>query len=244
MSRPPALLTPSQRDFLRGDKEFESDQSAVNARYKIRQRLQNGLLDFALLGKHLDPRDREQIFRDIRTPAQRGDLSEVPDPMEDFHEDEIAGMVHAISFLYAGAHEAGLPFETLVETGLRQVDHPDVAGPFTVGQVNVSIEADPMLAVDDLVEAIEADRELTESEYLAVKRLLLDDLETFLEATEDVTVPRASSWEGAGSLPLGKSLVLWGRFMQNPYSRPTEEVEALVAEQVLEDFGARGTFTY
>lgn len=242
MSRPPAILTPSQRAFLRGDKEFESDQSAVNARYKIRQRIQHALLDFAILGKHLDPRDREQIFKDIRTPAQRGELAEDPEPMDRYREDEVAGVMHAVTFLYLGAHEAGLPFETLLEMGLLQADHPDVAGPFTVGKVSVSIEADPTLAVDDLVAAIEADRALTESEYLAIKRVLIDDLEAFLEATEDVEVPRADEWESEESLPLGLSLVLWGRHMRDPLSRSAEDVAALVDEAVLKDFGVSGTF--
>ena len=49
------ILTEGQREYLRGDKEFEHAQSERDMRYKIRERIKNALLDFEILVEHLEP---------------------------------------------------------------------------------------------------------------------------------------------------------------------------------------------
>jgi len=60
MNRGRGILTPDDRKYLTGQKEYSHPESARNRRAKIRQRVQNSILDFALL-EYLEARDREQI---------------------------------------------------------------------------------------------------------------------------------------------------------------------------------------
>lgn len=61
LDRERGILTPEDRKYLFGEKEYKHPESARNRRAKIRQRVRNSLLDFVVL-KYLEPRDREQIF--------------------------------------------------------------------------------------------------------------------------------------------------------------------------------------
>jgi hypothetical protein len=56
------VLTPADRRFLGGDVALGSEQSRYDARYRIRQRTRNALLDFPILFEQLADRDREQVF--------------------------------------------------------------------------------------------------------------------------------------------------------------------------------------
>ncbi|PSQ25779.1 hypothetical protein BRD03_11825 [Halobacteriales archaeon QS_9_68_17] len=63
-SRDRGILTPADRAFLRGEAAHESDQSAYDARYRIRKRLRDAAFDLALLFEHMEPRDRDRVFAD------------------------------------------------------------------------------------------------------------------------------------------------------------------------------------
>jgi hypothetical protein len=60
--RPRGILTPTDREFLRGDTEDYSKQQKRDRRRKIRERVYHALLDFALLWMFLEPRDVALIF--------------------------------------------------------------------------------------------------------------------------------------------------------------------------------------
>lgn len=55
----------SDREYLLGEKQLEG-QDERNARYRIRSRLIQSLLDLALLGEELHPRDMDQVVADER----------------------------------------------------------------------------------------------------------------------------------------------------------------------------------
>lgn len=75
------ILTPADRAFLRGETRLRSEQSAYDARYRIRSRLRNAVYDLALLFEQLEPRDRERVFAE---------------------EELDDALVDALAFLYLG----------------------------------------------------------------------------------------------------------------------------------------------
>ncbi len=56
------ILTPADRRFLRGDTEYANDQSERDARYRIRERLFNGILDFEVALRGLESRDISMVM--------------------------------------------------------------------------------------------------------------------------------------------------------------------------------------
>lgn len=58
------ILTVADREFLL-DKKDLSDQSARDARYRIRKRTKNGLRDIALLDRFLENRDRIPVAKEL-----------------------------------------------------------------------------------------------------------------------------------------------------------------------------------
>ena len=58
------ILTSSDRNFLSGKKEL-SDQSARDARYRIRNRVENSIRDIAFLDSFLEKRDRDPIAEKV-----------------------------------------------------------------------------------------------------------------------------------------------------------------------------------
>lgn len=59
--RPRGILTPDDRQFLRGEKDL-SDSAERNARQRIRDRVQASLMDFELLWTCLPDRDLQLLF--------------------------------------------------------------------------------------------------------------------------------------------------------------------------------------
>lgn len=58
-----ALLTPGQRDYLRGESDIETGSANERAmRNRIRNRLRQSVADLGLINKHLETRDLEQTF--------------------------------------------------------------------------------------------------------------------------------------------------------------------------------------
>lgn len=56
------FLTPTDREFLRGEKEYDSKQGRYARRQAIRERIQNSLRDFVLLFEYLDSDEIVRIF--------------------------------------------------------------------------------------------------------------------------------------------------------------------------------------
>ncbi|WP_415380262.1 hypothetical protein [Halosimplex sp. TS25] len=104
--RPRGILSPADRAYLRGGTTFESDQSERNARARIRERVLAGLYDADLLADALSERDRELVFE-----KHVGD-----DPAG------VRALIAALAFLYRGAEDAGLDFETLLEEGVSRAE--------------------------------------------------------------------------------------------------------------------------
>jgi len=230
MSRDPALLTPAQREYLRGEAEYEREQSETNTRYRMRKRIRNSLKDLELLSKELDPEDRKQVFADLH-PLTDDESDDLP-----LREDEMSGVIGAIAFLYAGSRDIGIPFEQIVEYGLLRALDQELEGPFTSGTATVTIETQSQVDPDAVAEKIAAERSLSAVEYEAIKRLLVSDLDRLLEVFEDINLPVVNEEEQSDTLSLGRSLVLMARLLDDPTYLEPQEVQQLLAPRVGREF--------
>lgn len=72
------VLTEADREFLRGDREYQSLSNERAARQRIRQRVRDAIQDFGLLFNYLEPRDRNQILDEFarRTDDVQRQLNE------------------------------------------------------------------------------------------------------------------------------------------------------------------------
>lgn len=59
------ILTNADREYLHGEKEDITDQAKRDTRYRIRKRMENGLVDLGILAEHLKDKDRERVFETI-----------------------------------------------------------------------------------------------------------------------------------------------------------------------------------
>lgn len=71
-----SVLTKSERRFLLGDGPEAGTAYARRIRGDIRERLYHAVLDFALIEKHLEDRDRDQALGELHGPTQSGRESE------------------------------------------------------------------------------------------------------------------------------------------------------------------------
>ncbi len=60
------ILTPADRAFLHGEKEDLTEQSKRDARYRIRKRTRDGLIDLGTIYEHLDDNDRQLVFEELK----------------------------------------------------------------------------------------------------------------------------------------------------------------------------------
>ena len=93
-NKPGAVLTESQREYLRGNRSLDN-AAERNARKAIRDRVRQALLDFVLVHQRLEQRDREQIFEQ----AERFS--------ESIDDSTTHGIQYMLAFGYLGLKEQG-----------------------------------------------------------------------------------------------------------------------------------------
>jgi len=121
--RKEAMLTDTQRDFLRGEKRYEGE-NAKQQRYQMRERIsrrvRDTLLDFALLYETVDEHERDRIFNVGGGVTDR-------EATRDFHST----LVDTLAFIYLSLegeiesdthrHRAfGIPFDTVLEQAVKR----------------------------------------------------------------------------------------------------------------------------
>lgn len=105
------ILSPADRAYLRGEREFGSVQSERNARARIRDRVERSVLDFELLVEHLDEEDRTLVFE------KRFDEGEGTEGFD--------ALVSALAFLYLAVGDTDLEFETVLREGINVAEATD-----------------------------------------------------------------------------------------------------------------------
>lgn len=99
------VLSPADRDFLRGIAALGSVQSERNARARIRDRIFDATLDFELLVEHLSDHDRELVY------GKRFDALDGTDAFD--------ALVSMLAFCYQAVGETNLDFETVLTEGIN-----------------------------------------------------------------------------------------------------------------------------
>lgn len=184
--RPRGILSQADREYLRGEKEFGWEQSASNARARIRERVVEAFRDFQLL-ETLEDRDREMVF-------------------EELSPGEVAACTaDLLEFVYRGVGYDASALEQIVaravyngEMGVSRSEHSG-----RVQDVQASIEIERAPNVEEVYERYQSDgwAQLTNAELgLLLRRGKLDqtdlDLEEGLPPVQELPAPDEGSDEG------------------------------------------------
>jgi hypothetical protein len=154
------ILTDTDREWLKGEVEYEQRQTAAKRRAQIRDRVTAALHDFALLTEHWSADERNKIFSELDEP------------------DDIAAEM--IKFLYIGLNDLAMQSEGVA--GENQVDNAlafrrALSEGIESGKANfgrppgeVLIDSNTKLfelpSVDDLHEDITTEQWRTANEYV------------------------------------------------------------------------------
>jgi len=146
--RPRGILSPTDRDYLCGLKEYAQPQTDANRRQDIRERVENGLKDFALLWLFLGRDEREKVFEELG---------------EDGTDEVIESMV---AFAYLGIDQSPSRMEECIERGVLAAANADKlfrsAGRATDADVSIDIEYNP--DVEKLYRRFEEGVQLSDAE--------------------------------------------------------------------------------
>lgn len=126
------FLTPADRKFLRGEKEYDSKHSRYERRKSIRERTRGAFRDFALLTEQLPKNEREKIF-----------TTDSKEEYLDLEED----ITNTIQFIYAAAGSEGR-FRRLLKDGVIRGEAERLPPSSHVGFVSVRFEVEPTPAID------------------------------------------------------------------------------------------------
>lgn len=169
--RPRGILSPTDREYLCGLKEYAQPQTDANRRQDIRERVVNGLEDFALLSVFLEEGERAKVFEEL------GD---------DGIEEAIASMV---AFAYLGLEQDRPRFEECLERGILQAANRGKffrsAGRATDVDVTISVEYEP--DPNKLYRRFEDGKELTDAEIgvlVRSGRVDSDDIAAFVDSSQ------------------------------------------------------------
>lgn len=99
------ILSPADRDYLRGNADLRSVQSERNARARIRDRVFDATLDFELLVEHLAARERELVY------GKRFDALDGADALD--------ALVSMQAFCFQAVAETDLDFATVLREGIN-----------------------------------------------------------------------------------------------------------------------------
>lgn len=123
--RPRGVLSQADREFLKGKKEFASEQSRRDARYRIRQRIRHAVLDFSLILHHLEKRDRRQIFSSYDDKlSEEGQRNPSKEDVREVVENTMfaSGVSDTIAFLYLGLGGVNQSFEPILESAVKTAE--------------------------------------------------------------------------------------------------------------------------
>lgn len=123
-------MSPADREFLLGEKEDLTEQSKRDARYRIRNRLENAVYDVHLLSAHLEDRDREQVFENALEDRPHGVL------VGSLFELPIRGMLDVVEHLEHAIKHIEETLEGSIYNSLLEIDDEYLI------EVDVSINVD------------------------------------------------------------------------------------------------------
>lgn len=130
LNRKRGFLTRSDREFLLGLKQYESDQSLINKNRDIRNRVESGFLDLQLL-RNISDDEQDKIISEI----DKGHLHE--------------SIAELVAFVYSGIGHNTNAIEQMVRSGLFKAERGSTKGyGESVVDVEVNIDVEPDFDVE------------------------------------------------------------------------------------------------
>ena len=171
--RPRGILSPTDREYLSGQTEYEHPQSESNRKQAIRERVVNAFQDFLLLTLMLSEQERHKIFHE-----------EIPEKQE--------SLASIISFLYLGLEEDVGALERKIEEGIYRGANLSKMGRWSgeVADVDAAINIERRPDRSEIIQKFEQGNteELTPAEVgILVRSGYLDGED--LDELEDTSLP-------------------------------------------------------
>lgn len=132
--RPRGILSPTDRDYLCGLKDYSHKQTELNRKQEIRQRTTEAIRDFDLLWLLLDESERNDVIKSFETDELDTALSSI------------------VAFIYLGLDGEIKHLERVLERGIYQAANYEVSGRLSGGasKVSVNIDIDRYPDIDEL----------------------------------------------------------------------------------------------
>lgn len=139
VDRPRGILSPTDREYLCGMKDYSHDQTELNRRQAIRERTVEGIRDFNLLWLLLEQTEWEKI-------------------MEAFDTEELnTAFSSMLAFMYIGIDQDSGRMRQILERGLYLGANYDTSGRWSgkANSVDVDIDIEYEPNVDQLYERVQ-----------------------------------------------------------------------------------------
>lgn len=225
--RPRGILSPADRQYLTSDKSGYTHPAQHKRETAIRERVVNGILDFALLEHHLDDDLRNDIFGafDVQQPP---DADETGGPFADrlLYATCISDL---IAFLYRGLRaetDRHPPFETALETGVVQGEFEPGTTYYGRYTLDITFEQHSTEQVDipSVIERLRTETidTLTEGETRVLLELLARSNRASIDALDDEFDRWVADFEAEYGLALsGVHQLLAHIDNEDPFGVPT-----------------------
>lgn len=124
IDRPRGILSPTDRDYLCGLKDYSHNQTELNRQQSIRERTIEGIRDFDILWLLLEESEREKVMDALGT------------------EEVDASFASIISFFYLGLDRDLDRIENIIEQGIYRAENYNISGRWSGGASEVSVNID------------------------------------------------------------------------------------------------------
>ena len=122
--RPRGVLSPTDRLYLSGEKDYNHHQTELNRRQVIRERTVEAIRDFDLLWLLLDESEREKI-------------------VDSFEAEELEqNLASIVAFMYLGVEGEIDRLEDIFEMGIHEATNYTLGDAWTVNRTEISVDID------------------------------------------------------------------------------------------------------
>lgn len=123
------ILSKTDRDYLEGGKDYKHEQSELNRKQEIRQRIENSLKDFAIIMNYMGTEQKEKVF----SAFEEGEL------------EDLFSLI--VAFMYEGTGRDIDQLEEIIKSGLLSdisfgPSKPQITDVKSVS-VDINIEMEP-----------------------------------------------------------------------------------------------------
>lgn len=136
------ILTPSDREFLSGQKTDYAKHSKKQKRNRIRRRLRNAVLDFTILFDHLEDHDREMVFASN----------------DENREAFSRGITDGLAFIYLGTTGYPVSFDDFLAMGVNRSEQKLAGSDFRMVDVEFEVDRVGQIDVDEFLDKFEEKR--------------------------------------------------------------------------------------